>query len=415
MKRSFVTGIVLLALAWPGAFLAGADWNQWRGPERNGVDKSSPPLAEAWGPKGPPRLWLSEDVISSDSLGSIVIADGKAYVFGVWPVNPPPAGADGKSPSWTQAIKEGAMEGVICLDEQGKVLWKKGYSGGGSHSTPCVVSGRCYVYGPTAFYCLDAKTGQEIWKTGVPKLDSSSSPVVADGVAVVLAGPLTAFDANTGNKLWEAPVRGGNCSPVLWTSNGTKYVICRTSSGLVCAKLATGEVAWKIPATGNSTPVISGDVAVFLNIDKANGLAAYRLSAEKPEKLWSVPISDRGSTPVIYNDNVYLTGGRAACYGLNTGDLKWEQPFTGEIASPFIADGKLFGSVAYGAKFLMIRASPEEYKPLGEAGLHANWIPSPCITDGKLYIRSNKGVACYDLRKDSGDAATSAAPEATKR
>jgi outer membrane protein assembly factor BamB len=231
----------------------------------------------------------------------------------------------------------------------------------------------------------------------------------------VLAGPLMAFDANTGSKLWQAAVRGGNCSPVLWTSGGTKYVICRTSQGLVCAKLASGEIAWKVPASGHSTPVISGDVAVFLNIEKTNGLAAYRLSPEKAELIWSAPTSDRGSTPVIYNGNVYLTGGRAACYGLDKGDLKWEEPFKGEIASPFIADGKLFGSVAYGGQFLMIRASGDKYELLGEAKLGANWIPSPCITDGKLYIRSNKGVACYDLRKDAAGATAQSGPEAAKR
>ena len=35
----------------------GADWPQWRGPNRNGVTHNSPPLASAWPDSGPKKIW----------------------------------------------------------------------------------------------------------------------------------------------------------------------------------------------------------------------------------------------------------------------------------------------------------------------------------------------------------------------
>lgn len=382
------------------AATACADWNQWRGPERNGVASDSPALADSWGSNGPPRLWVSEDLICNDSLGSVCVAGGRVYFAGIWPSNPPPPSADGRPPSWTAAIKAGgSLEGAACLDSNGKLVWRQGWPGKGSHSTPCVADGRCYVNGAKTLYCRDAATGKPLWQAPVGA-ESASSPLVEDGIVVILAGPMTGFDAQTGVKRWTAAVSGGNCSPVLWTSGGTKYVLCRTRSGLACVKLATGEVQWTTKAEGNSTPVVSGDVAVFLNNNKEDGLAAYQLTPAKAEKLWSAPFSDRGSTAVIHKGRVYVVcNGVAACYGLEKGDLKWQEKFPGEIASPLVADGKLIGTCESGATLIMIRAGTDTFERLGRQRISAGWIPSPAISDGLLYVRHGHGVACYDLRR----------------
>jgi hypothetical protein len=65
---------------------AGADWPQWRGPERNGVLTSGPKLAETAPPDGFPSLWESEMIPSNDEggLSSPVIAGGRVYMSVVW-------------------------------------------------------------------------------------------------------------------------------------------------------------------------------------------------------------------------------------------------------------------------------------------------------------------------------------------
>jgi hypothetical protein len=97
-----------------------------------------------------------------------------------------------------------------------------------------------------------------------------------------------------------------------------------------------------------------------------------------------------------------VCGGVTACYGLEKGELKWEEKFAGEIASPLIADGKLIGTCQSGDRLLMLRASSGQYELLGKHRVSASWIPSPAIDNGRLFLRFGNGVVCYDLRKAAG-------------
>ena len=77
--------LFVIALAAPG-LLRGADWNQWRGPLRNGVLPDSPRLLDAVPAEGLQELWASEEIPSGDEggLGSVVTAGGKAFLSLVW-------------------------------------------------------------------------------------------------------------------------------------------------------------------------------------------------------------------------------------------------------------------------------------------------------------------------------------------
>lgn len=379
---------------------AAADWNQWRGPNRDGVALNSPPLAEAWDPSGPPKLWQNTNDIPA-SLSSISIADNKAYVFGNW------------------IVDNHTLEGIVCLDANGNVLWQKKFPGKsgnqGPNSTPCIEKGRCYAAGNETLYCLDVtRNGDEIWKAPLLRSEIASSPMMIDGVVVILGGQLLGFDANTGRQLWKAPLEGYISSPVTWTADDKqKYIVCLTWQGLACVRPGSGELRWKTPASGGQgTAVVNGNMVVWLGIDGKTGLTAYRLAMDKAEKIWAVPMADRGSSPVIYDGCVYIIGAnRIACYGLEKGDMKWETKFSHEISSPFVADGKLFGFVSNGDNLMMVRASPQKYELLGKFASAATYVPSPTIADGRLYMRVNKGVACYDLKKSSvapGPASSSA-------
>jgi len=90
MHRALLFVCLVLLLA--GAALA-ADWPQWRGPDRDGVAKDGPPLAEAWPDTGPRRVWVSEERILSGTVqryagggwGSVSVADGRVYCSYVAP------------------------------------------------------------------------------------------------------------------------------------------------------------------------------------------------------------------------------------------------------------------------------------------------------------------------------------------
>jgi len=361
-----LAGALCLISMGPGTPVA-ADWNEWRGPQRNGVVEQGPPLLDAWSDEGPKRVWMSEepvrsgDTVRGGGLGSLVVADGRAYCPVIlarteklttrtlseaklvklgWTAKKPPAellassekarlSAERqalKNPAevqawlrkWTEAnltatqrkqfggfivsrLRQGAAakdlalleklaaikgrpfpspealdawfaengiegdlrkalqaqfpttvtfrdSGVFCLDAAtGKTLWKKVLPGGpllplyGNHpasSTPCVANGKCYVIGTDgAVFCLDAKTGKTVWTgmAGDGRVQKHCSFVVADGVAVIPAGPLTGFDAETGKVLWtHDKIKATWASPVRWASGGKTCVLVRAGGKIVC-------------------------------------------------------------------------------------------------------------------------------------------------------------------------------------
>jgi outer membrane protein assembly factor BamB len=305
-----------------------------------------------------------------------------------------------------------AKDVVLCLDaEKGETLWKTGLPGrpyaDPCSSTPCIVDGRCLVLGSDAsVYGLDAKTGDVIWKTkgkNNPGNSASSSFVVAEGVGVLVAGPLTGFDTKTGEVLWSIPkVSGSHNSAALWSHEGKVYVIANSDGDAACVDPEKGEVLWNVRGGGWSSVAVHGDTMAIFSPRGDVGLSAFKLSLTGAEKLWTQKFTDRGASPLIYNGHVYAIGGRgdahAMCVELESGTVKWDEKVPGtEIASPAGVDGKVLCVV--GSALYMIKATPENYTLLGSANLGIETCTSPAIVNGRVFLRLGNGVACYDLAR----------------
>ena len=153
-----------------------------------------------------------------------------------------------------------------------------------------------------------------------------------------------------------------------------------------------------------STPVIVADKMVILT---KGSLLAYKLSLTGPKKsLWRVEghKAASGCSPTVYDGHVYtdVMKSPAICVNLETGKLVWkaEAPESGyPFGAPAIVDGKVFSITGDGKIIRMFKASPEKYKPLARAGLKLVGCTTPAIVDGKMYVRTNTAVQCYELRK----------------
>jgi hypothetical protein len=295
-----------------------------------------------------------------------------------------------------------AKDAVVCLDvKTGQTLWKAEFPGRvygwGSSSSPCVVGNRLYVAGSSDAYCLDASSGKEIWRTWLPGGEISSSFVTVDNMAIVLSGVLCALDASTGQRLWtQDKVRGTNSSPVAWVKDGKPHVIVNAGGDTVCVDAKTGECLWTVPAGGSGTIAVEGDFAVVFAERADAGLVGYKLSPTAAEKAWTVPVRDRGASPIISNGHVFTVGGgKALCVKLDSGQVVWEQGSPGEICSPILADGKIIAFT--GGGLALFRASTEKFEELARVRIPFARCSSPSFADGKLYVRLNDSVACYDL------------------
>jgi outer membrane protein assembly factor BamB len=175
---------------------------------------------------------------------------------------------------------------------------------------------------------------------------------------------------------------------------------------------------------------------------RKGGLRCYDLTQKPPELLWTFQgCADAGSSPVALDDKVYVQGERRlACVDLETGKRVWtttlnlEQP---RYTSPAAADDQVFYTfegvlcfAAQGKKYQelfngkidntgllaeeqafrrMLKIDDLERTPEGQKEAEQLWrktfsehrplaCSSPALADGKLYLRTQTGLVCYDLR-----------------
>jgi hypothetical protein len=126
-----------------------------------------------------------------------------------WNPRPSPTIVDGK-------VYCGSMDfNVYCIDaDTGNVIWKY-LTENSIGSTPAVVNGKVYIGSDDGyFYCIDSTTGELVWKSDWSKtrIDAnfmnrgiSGSPCVAEGKVIYFshAGAWLCHDAETGEELWK--------------------------------------------------------------------------------------------------------------------------------------------------------------------------------------------------------------------
>ncbi len=299
--------------------------------------------------------------------------------------------------------KKVASDVVVCLDaESGEEVWKfevPGFpSGRGSSSTPAVSGGKVYAALSEGIYCVDAETGKQVWKTPLTKRGPASSPLVDNGKVFLQQNLLTAYDAESGEILWEnKEVKGANQSPAIWKG----IVICNSSKDVVGVNAETGELMWSAPGGGDGTPVVAGDQMVISSKSDGKNLIAYQLKPEGPEELWAQGFVARryGSSPIIHDGHVYHLGSeRHICLDLKTGEIQWERKAQSSISSPFLADGKIFVYENRGGFLAMLKATPEDYVSLGRAKVGALFCASPAIVGDKIYMRTAGNVSSYKFQ-----------------
>ncbi|MEM7392174.1 MAG: PQQ-binding-like beta-propeller repeat protein, partial [Verrucomicrobiota bacterium] len=163
-----------------------------------------------------------------------------------------------------------------------------------------------------------------------------------------------------------------------------------------------GDIYWTVDGGGNSTPAVSGNIAIVHGDQKANGLLAYEVSLTGAKKIWSHEFEGRGSaSPIVHEGSVYLIGGeRAACCDLKTGKIHWEEHLKAEISSPILTHGKLIALTNNGGFLSILSGDPDAYQLLHKSRFKAARCPSPALADGRLYIRNRESIACFDLRSD---------------
>ncbi len=391
-----------------------ADWPQWRGPQRDGVDVESPDLIREISETGIKPVWLNRECVAEgrgEGWSSPIVGGDRVYFFGH---------SNGKK-----------QESLCCLEAgSGKEVWRKTFPSKAAKyqqsSTPALEHDRLFVLGAGRIVrCLDAGSADELWKRQLPGEDNDepwhSSPLVVDGKVIVFAGRLLGLSAESGEVLWQGDdvvKEGVHGSPALAQFSNAKIVIAHVGGGeTVAVDPDTGSQRWRVKTEATaSTPVIHDGRMVTLAQSRKGGVRCYRISDSKAELLWKCQtIADPGASPVIVGDYVYVQGEKKlVCLRLEDGKETWktelnvkEPRYTSLIA----AAGQVFYAFD---SLLCFAAEPDDFQQLYHArfdregllseqveaqdcGPHA--CTSPAISQGRLYLRLKQGIACYDLRK----------------
>ena len=330
MRMRVSTSIVaVLALA----AVSAQDWNQWRGPSRNGVAGAF--TAPAQWPEKPTKVW---QVTVGIGHSSPVVSGGRVF----------------------QHTRVGEQEQVSAFEiASGKRAWQQTYDapyqinpaaqshGKGPKSTPVVAGGRLFTFGISGtLTAFDAASGKVLWrKAGTTEFDGTSpdfgvamSPMV-DGTTVVAhiggstSGSLVALDAATGTVKWQWKGDGpAYASPVIATIGKTRQLITQSRLNVVALDAADGRLLWQIPFKtayyqNIVSPVVDGERVIFSGAEHPLIAVTPVLSAGK----WVTHRAWQNEDLMMYMNTPVLT--RGMLFGLtyrNKGQFFAVDPATGK-------------------------------------------------------------------------------------
>lgn len=424
-KRHHLVAVILLTVA--GAASASkssaADWPTFRGTDRTAVSKEKG-LLQSWPKEGPPLVWEVEG--TGRGYTSPVIAGDRMYLLG-----------DGI------AGVDNADEYLMSLDRKdGKRLWATRlgppWTSGSpnwqsSRSTP-TVSGDM-VYALTAdgdLVCCESATGKEVWRKNLPKdfggnkadgWGYSESPLI-DGKALICTpggaqATMVALDRRTGETIWTASRpedRGaGHASIVISKISGVRVYVQTTGSGALGVRAKDGKLMWSYPIDQTTavapTPIIKDDL-VFFTAGYGRGGALLKQKADGAggitiEEIYPLnsKLANKHGGVVLVGDHVFGDSDDAGlpfCADLMTGEVAWKKRASGRGSIAMAAaDGCLYMHFAEGT-MVLAKADAEDFVELGSFTVpHSGERPSwahPVILDGKLYLRENNAILCFDIQ-----------------
>ncbi len=204
-------------------------------------------------------------------------------------------------------------------------------------------------------YCLDARTGYEVWKknfvtdynTALPIWGMAATPLVHGNQLITLVGGaegalIVSFDKTTGDELWRAidDEQVGYCPPVMHEFGGVKQVVVWHPTAISSLNPDNGEVYWEVPFLVRAgltipTPRKVGNrlfVTAFYNgprMIEVDGKTAKLLwqgnsDSENPRK--TDGLHSIMPTPWMDEKNIYgiCSYGQLRCLDAASGERVWE-------------------------------------------------------------------------------------------
>jgi outer membrane protein assembly factor BamB len=401
------------------------EWTQWRGADRSGMSPDTG-LLQDWNVQQPKLVWTAEGL--GGGYASVSVAGGQLYSTG----------------------NQAGGQAVICIQAaDGKVAWKTNitdvvpkHGHDGSRCTPSIDGDRLYAIASSGkLVCLKTTDGSEIWFKDFAKewggrmmsgWGFSESPLVDGNLVLCTPGAtdamIVALDKLTGKEVWRTAVPSfgdvgkdgaAYSSIVISHACGVKQYVQLIGRGVIGVRASDGNFLWGYNDVANKTaniptPVISGDY-VFCSTGYQTGAALLKLvkdgggvKCEEQYFLTGDKAQNHHGQMILKDGYVYFgnkhNNGFPICVELDTGKIVWggsqRGPGTGSAAIAY-ADGNLIFRYESGPVAL-IEATPSGYHLKGS--FKPDYVSSkpcwshPVVIGGRLYLREQDKLMCYDVR-----------------
>lgn len=417
------TAILLLVVS--SAFAA--DWPQFRGPTADGVttDKGLP---LTWSEKEN-LVWRTE--LPGPGSSSPIISGDKVFLtcysgYGI----------DIKEPGDMSRLTRHA----ICLDKRsGRILWNeqirtdlpnKPYTGTyitmhGYASSSAVTDGKGVFFfmanaGVHAF-TMDGRKGWDV-SVGEKAHDwgGGSSPILYGDLLIVNAAlesdQLLALDCRTGKTVWSA--RGFPASwntPAIVKVDGRDELVVSSNGKLRAFDPKDGRELWTCRGIGAAElcpSIVAHDGVIFVIGHPGGKAMAVKAGGSGDVSatniLWQAEKGSNVGSPVYRDGHLYFINdsrGVATCLDAKTGNAVYEQPLSSRqkrdrwYSTPLLAGDRLY-CVGRETGTYVLAASPQFELLATNVIADDNSVTnaSPAVSDGRIYLRSNRYAYCFGLR-----------------
>ena len=386
----------------------GADWTQWRGPNRDGAAASFVE-PKTW----PEKLGRKWKVNVGLGYAAPLVVGNRVFAFS----------------------RQGDNEVMSALDaDSGMVQWRKTYPapftmnpaaaphGAGPKSTPVFANGKLYAIGMTGIVtAFDAADGRQLWQTPASKVATlytthSFSPLVDRGLVVFHVGghnrgALTAFDADTGAVKWRWDGDGpAYASPIVAEIDGTRQLITFTQDNLIGVAAATGELLWKrsysVPYTQNDiTPIFYNQTLIISGLEQP--VVALRIVRRDgrwtTETAWeNKGVSLSMANAVVARDTMFgmsaRNSGQFFALDAKTGKTLWTSPPRQGTNAAIIRGGDVLFILKDDGQLIVARANPAGYQPIRTYSVadSATWA-QPTISGDRLFVKDVSSLTMWAM------------------
>jgi outer membrane protein assembly factor BamB len=406
------------------------DWQDWRGPNRNGT----------WNEKGilkrfdSDKLKIKWSAPVSAGYSGPTVSDNRVYL--------------------TDRITKPASERVLCFDAKtGESIWSFSYDcdyfgigyPAGPRASVVIDGNQAYSLGAMGhLFCFDKATGDVLWKRDLNEeyeirmliWGISAAPLIVDNMLILNIGGsdnacIVALDKLTGKELWRSLEDDASYSaPILIQQAGKPVLIVWTGQHIVGLDPKTGKVYWQQEFTQKrmviniATPVIYDhylflssfyDGSMLLKLGENDLTASVVWRREGRNERNTDALHCCISTPLIVENLIYGVDsyGELRCLDLETGDRIWED-LTAVKSNRwanihFIEHDQFTVMFNEHGELILANLSKEGFEEIDRAkliepttaqlnrsGTGVTWA-HPAFANKHVFARSDKELVCADL------------------